>query len=439
MTALTPEQKAMGRRTFIKTAASLPAVGAFAWTTAGLGPVKTGLVGAGNIGMTHLNVCDPAFADIVAVCDIRPSALKKGVGLARKRFGKHVTAHADFQEFLDRSDLEAIIISTPLWTHADLCVQAMEAGKHVFCEKMMAKTVDGCRRMIDTARARNKVLQIGYQRFYNPLYHQANMMIQDGFIGDVFHIRSTWGLYGGRRRAIDREDEKAVSDGTLNPTRYGYDNLDHLINWRMLWKYSEGYAAELISHQVSMVNWLYGSPPKSVHGTGGTYLHQDGREIQDHMYLTFEYPNGRVMTASNILSNDFENAGEVIMGTNGTIILDGQYKCYLFWRNGYSPTGPKNLTEIAALTDGSALRAGSSMTSSQAKALKAPVGEDPGQFDVRESYILQLKGFAHSIRTGAPTLCDGSMGLGAAAAIIAGNQAMITGQKQSIELGENRI
>ena len=76
----------------------------------------------------------------------------------------------DWQEMLQKEDLEAVQIATPLWTHHDIAVGCLNAGKHVLCEKMMAKSQAECQRMIDAARKHNRVLEIGYQRNYNPVY-----------------------------------------------------------------------------------------------------------------------------------------------------------------------------------------------------------------------------------------------------------------------------
>src|SRR5262245_27137323 len=90
-------------------------------------------------------------------------------------------------------DLEAVIIATPLWAHADIAVGCLDAGKHVRCEKMMAKTAADCRRTIDAARRNRRILEIGYQRYYNPIYQAAyENVIKAGVLGDVYHVRLAW-------------------------------------------------------------------------------------------------------------------------------------------------------------------------------------------------------------------------------------------------------
>jgi predicted dehydrogenase len=99
----------------------------------------------------------------------------------------------DWQEMLQKEDLEAVHIATPLWMHSSIAVGALNAGKHVLCEKMMAKSPLECQQMIDAAKKNNRVLEIGYQRFYNPIYQAAYAnIIKQGLLGDVYYARLAW-------------------------------------------------------------------------------------------------------------------------------------------------------------------------------------------------------------------------------------------------------
>ena len=122
----------------------------------------------------------------------------------------------------------------------------------------------------------------------------------------------------------------AVQSGELDPRQYGYGSLEELVNWRLYDKFSGGLAAELMSHQVSITNWIFNSLPERVSSSGGTFCYQDGRNIADHLYSTFEYPGGRVVTYSAIQSNGFDHYYEQFMGRRGTIIVSGETESYLF-------------------------------------------------------------------------------------------------------------
>jgi len=81
-------------------------------------------------------------------------------------------------------------------------------------------------------------------------------------------------------------------------------NWDHLLNWRLYRKYSRGLLAELGSHQVAIANWFFGGPPEAAYASGGTYQYKDGREVQDHIFVTWDYPGGRTSTFTSIQSSD---------------------------------------------------------------------------------------------------------------------------------------
>ncbi len=100
----------------------------------------------------------------------------------------HAKAYENFEEMLRDADIEAVIIATPLHTHAPLAMQALRAGKHVFVEKTMAYSIEECQEMTQLAERKGLNLQIGHQRFYNPLYWDAYKMMKEGLLGNVYHV-----------------------------------------------------------------------------------------------------------------------------------------------------------------------------------------------------------------------------------------------------------
>ena len=142
---------------------------------------------------------------------------------------------------LEKENIEAVVVAVPLWAHADVVVPCLDAGKHVLCEKMMAWDVAGCLRMMAAAEKANRVLEIGYQRNYNPVYQAAyDGIIKRGLLGDVYHARFAWHRNGNWRRT----GEPPSPD--YDPSKWGYPTFEHLWNWRLYWKYSRGLFAELV-------------------------------------------------------------------------------------------------------------------------------------------------------------------------------------------------
>src|SRR5712692_8039530 len=153
---LTPEQKALGRRNFLKALAGTPALAALGATAAlqgpiAGGPVRAAMIGTGDEGRVLLGQCRREFIDLKALCDINPKHLERASeGLAKVGWPKP-RLYEDWHEMLQKEDIEAVLMATPLWTHADIAVGCLEAGKHVLCEKMMAWDIAGCQRMHQAA------------------------------------------------------------------------------------------------------------------------------------------------------------------------------------------------------------------------------------------------------------------------------------------------
>src|SRR2546428_13486858 len=291
---LTPEQEAIGRRNFLKALAGTPALAALgaAATVKGPvrgGPVRVGFVGVGAQGRVLLTNTDPAFAEVRALCDINPASLAKADEIIARRSAPPAHHYVEWRDMLEKEDLEAVIMAPPLWMHADIASGCMEAGKHVLCEKMMAWDDAGCERMRETARKTGKILEIGYQRNYNPIYQAAHEgIVKAGQLGDGYHSRIVWDRNGAWRR----KGQPPSAD--YDPSRWGYPDYDHLINWRLYWKYSRGLHAALARHQVNIVNWFFGAEPEAVVSSGGGYRFPEGdREVPDHVYSVFEDPPGR--------------------------------------------------------------------------------------------------------------------------------------------------
>jgi predicted dehydrogenase len=297
------------RRDFLKTAAvaaaasSLPGLGAPAILSAqsARNAVRFGFIGTGTEGCTLLkSLTTVQEGHCVATCDIYPPNLKRGV----ETIGTNPQTYVDYRKMLERKDMDAVLIATPLNLHAQMVVDALNAGKHVFVEKTMYfKEEEG--EMIRKASADHpkQVLQVGLQRRSSVLYQVAMEMIRKGALGKVMFVRAQWHRNNNWRRPV--ADPK----------------LERLINWRMYKEYSGGLLAELASHQVDIANWAFGAEPLSVYATGGIDYWKDGRETCDNVEAIYEYPGGRKLVWTSILYNTHFDFNEQIMGDQGTLII----------------------------------------------------------------------------------------------------------------------
>lgn len=415
--SLTPEQKAIGRRNFLKALAGTPALVALGATAAlkgpiSGGPVKAAMIGTGDEGRVLLGQCRKEFIDLRALCDINPKRLERATdGLAKVGWPKP-RLYADWREMLQKEDIEAVLIATPLWTHADIAIGCLQAGKHVLCEKMMAWDVAGAQRMADAAQKNRRMLEIGYQRFYNPMYQAAyENIIKPGLLGDIYYAKLAWHRNGPWRR---KEDPPSP---TYNPSAWGYPDWEHLLNWRMYQRYSGGLMAELGSHQVAVANWFFNSHPYAVYASGGIYRYKDGREVDDHIYVTYEYPEGRTATFTSIQSNKWDHFYEQFMGTKGTLILLGEAEAFLF-----NEEDAKSTTiEVTKQSSNPVMDASESRAADAAGRTVSGYKEE--KLDRLAAYGLEISGFCSSIRTGAPLRCGPERAMKSAAACILANES----------------
>jgi len=428
---LTPEQQDLGRRNFMRALAGTPALVALGVAAAVKGPVRggpvrLGFVGLGGQGRVLLEQTDPRYGEVVALCDIDPSQLRRAAESLVKTGRQPVKHYVDWKDMIQKERLEGVVVATPLFTHADVTTACLEAGLHVLCEKMMAIDGASCRRMAEAARRARRVLEIGHQRFYNPVYHASlDGIVKAGLLGDVYHARLVWHRNGNWRRKAD------LPAPDYTPAPWGYPTFDHLVNWRLYRQYSRGHMAELASHMVAITDWFFGATAETVTGTGGVYRYKDGREVPDHTYVTLDYPGGRTALFTSIESNAFDDYYEAYYGTKGTLLLKGEIEAYLFEEG--APSGVARSTAIAV-----APKAGPAGSASESRAADATgagrgLGAASGSGDRLAAYRYEVDGFCGAIRTGAPLECGPERAEASARACIAGFEAIEKRSRIGIE------
>ncbi len=336
-------------------------------------PVKAGLIGAGDEGGVLVGEHNPEFLQFIAVSDIRPSnqeRIFKGepnpprLGF-EKKYGKearqNIKLYKDYKELLADKDIEAVVIALPLHLHAPVAIDAMRAGKHVLCEKLMAWNISQCKEMIKVAEETDRLLSIGHQRHYSMLYAYAVEVILAGELGDVKHIRALWHRNNARPKlddagkpVIDPQTKAIVYRDSWRPDipevdraalagrirQLGYKSMEELVRWRLYNRTGGGLMAELGSHQLDACSIFLGKVhPLAVSGVGGKYFYRDDREVDDHVYVTFEFPGRNhaqdkndvvVVTYSSVNTNAFEGYGECVMGTKGTMIVESEKQAMLY-------------------------------------------------------------------------------------------------------------
>jgi predicted dehydrogenase len=433
-------------------------------------PVKAALIGCGDEGGVLLGEHDPKYLEIVALCDIRPynqkriidgegeTSLRKGYkriygdAAAKKVAADHM--YTDYQEMLQKEkDLEAVVIALPLHLHHPVAIACMEAGKHVLCEKLMARTIGQCKEMIKVAKKTNRILSIGHQRHYSMLYAHAVEMIQAGILGDINHIRAlwhrnfTWEFKPDGKDVVEAKDAPDVRqpapfyrDGWFQPIlkadyaalkdkevlkKYGYNSIEELVRWRLYNRTGGGLMAELGSHQLDACSIFLGKvKPLSVMGVGTRSFFGDvknptdrrnPRGIDDHVYVTFEFPGKNhpkgphggadkddvvVVTYSSISTNGFEPYGECVMGSRGTMVVSSESELMLFKEQEQGKRAAPRETKVSVSQVGAkpAMESAGTWGGPAAAAVAAGGGAAGTGGPVSRGYREEMADFAHCVR-----------------------------------------
>lgn len=265
--------------------------------------LSVGLIGVGGRGTYDASIVhqDPR-ARITALCDLFDDQIERGkqkIGVQAPKVFK------DFEQLLASPDIDAVIIATPPFEHPRMLEAAIQAGKHVYCEKPMGVDTEGCLRVIRAGRKADPKLciSVGFQQRYGPVYLEAYRRIQQGQIGELVNARAAW-------IAGDPFTRRPFSD----------PQTERLRNWFCYREYSGDFIVEQDCHNFDVLHWFLGSLPVRAVGWGGTKV-RTSMELLDHLSLTFEWPNGLHVNfeANQITPRGFRRIGEEFTGTKGVI------------------------------------------------------------------------------------------------------------------------
>jgi len=283
--------------------------------------LRIAMIGPGSQGRNLLTKClkIPGIR-FAAVCDVWPYHLRYAANILKK-YDQTVNTYIDFREMLNREkDLDAVIVATPDWVHAEQTIACLQAGIHVYCEKEMSHTVEGCRRMVQAAKETGKLLQIGHQRRSNPRYwHAIQLIHKDKLLGRITHVYGQWNR--AKRYDLGWPKGEELDQETLK--KNGYSTMDEFRNWRWYRKYSGGPMADLGSHQVDIFNWILQDRPTSVMAGGGADYYKD-REWYDNVMAIYEYgARGQVVRGFYQVLNTTSHGGffETFMGDQGSMVV----------------------------------------------------------------------------------------------------------------------
>lgn len=259
---------------------------------------------------------------LVAACDLYTGRLDR----CREKWGANIFTTRDYREILNRKDVDAVIVATPDHWHSRITVDALNAGKDVYCEKPMVQRIEQGKEVIAAQQATGRILQIGSQYASSPVYQKARDLVQAGAIGKINMVeawldRNT--AIGAWQYSIPPDASPATIDWDRflgNAPRHEFD-ATRFFRWRNYRDYGTGGAGDLFVHLLTGLHFTTGvQGPSRIYATGGIRFWNDGRDVPDVMLALMDYPGFTLALRVN-----FKNAGVTedfgfrFVGTEGTM------------------------------------------------------------------------------------------------------------------------
>jgi predicted dehydrogenase len=328
----------MTRREFVRLGAGAVAAGAAvkatllepgmaaAQTLAGERKIRFVIVGTGIRGNDLLRAARQVPTGVcVGAADLYTTRLQ----VASEAYGAEVPTTRDYRTLLDRKDVDAVLIATSDHHHRRVTLDAIAAGKDVYCEKPMSHNVADGLAMVEAVQANKRIFQAGSQRVSSPVYTKAREIYASGKLGEVHSIdahvnRNSPGGAWIYPVPADASPETVDWDAFLVDAPKRPFEPVRFFRWRLFEDYSSGLAGDLFVHLLSGIQTITGlnTAPSRAYSSGGLYHFKDGRDFPDFLETVYDYPGMQV----NIHCNQNNAEGDdrtTVYGSKGTLVVVG--------------------------------------------------------------------------------------------------------------------
>jgi predicted dehydrogenase len=372
-------------------------------------PVTIAIIGLGERGreiLTSLSYL--AGVTVSHLCDTYTGAQKRAQELA-----KTATFVTDYKVVLADKKVQGVFICTPTHLHKQIVLDALAAGKHVFCEAPLAHTEADAKIIGKAALAQPKLIfQSGLQSRTNPQHHHVKKFVDGRVLGDnVARCVSAWNKKSSWRRAA------------ATPER------ERDLNWRLNKNTSGGLISEVGIHQVDVASWFLRASPISVTGFGSVSQWRDGRDVPDTISAVFEYPGGVRLTYDATLGSSFGGTFEQFQGSGATVLLRGT-RAWMFKEADAEALG----WEVYASREKVGDETGIMLVADASKLLA--LGKNPGdnmdKDPKRSPLYFTCQAFLNAIRTGKPNGSGPREGFAATIVALKANEAITSGTRVAI-------
>ena len=286
--------------------------------------ITMGIIGAGGMGRGHMENFKDQGVEWAAVSDVYGIHLDAGLEIA----GPEAKGYTDHRKLLERKDIDAVLIATPDHWHHDHLLDALRAGKDVYCEKPLSWSIEQGANMVAEVRKTDRIVQVGMQRRSSAMVQECKQIIDQGTLGEINLVRAEW--YWNREVKVrpvltDRLDwgrfVGPARKQPFEPVRFRY--------WRYFWAFSGGNMTDQGTHLIDVIQWFTNATqPIAAQCYGQVYKLQPA-ETPDTFCAIFEFPRF-TCTWTLTYTNSFQNGwGLVFQGQKATLELcEAGYRLY---------------------------------------------------------------------------------------------------------------
>jgi predicted dehydrogenase len=287
--------------------------------------ITVGVIGTGARAQELMQaVMDTPGTQIVAACDAYRGRLTR----TQERTKGSAKIYKDHREILADKGIDVVVVATPDHWHKTMVVEAMQAGKDVYCEKPLTYTVQEGNEIIAAVKKTGRILQVGSQGMSSMIQRKAKEIIASGKLGQVTLLRAFYNRNTASGAWIypippDATPQTVNWDMFLGPAPKRAFSLERFFRWRCYADYSGGIATDLFVHLCTTIHFLMGAKmPGNVVAAGALYRWKESRDVPDTINAILEYPEGFTVSLSSTFNNQMSSeASFQILGTKGSLLL----------------------------------------------------------------------------------------------------------------------
>jgi predicted dehydrogenase len=398
--------------------------------------VNLALIGTGIQGIYDtITALQVPGVKLVATCDLYTGRLAR----AKELWGDDIFVSRDYREILERKDVDAVIIATPDHWHKKISIEALNAGKAVYCEKPMVQKAEEGHELIAAHKKSGKVMQVGSQGMSSLGNEKAKQLYEDGAIGQIV--------------MLDMYNDRYSSEGAWNypippdasPDTVDFDTflgaapkvpyeLKRFFRWRNYKDYGTGVAGDLFVHAFSTLNFVISSHgPVRALATGGLRYWDDGRDVPDVSITLYDYPETKTHAAFNasfrvnFIAGSGEGYGFRLVGTEGEMHIGTDRVKLVRSKLGMKPGGYSLISHTEEMQKKIVAAYDKKFADERAKDLT--IGETTWEAPAayKGSHYDHFNNFFQGIREGKEIIEDPTFGLRAAGAALLANESYYKG------------